>query len=265
MKLISKFHDYYDCIQKMGYDDYPMFLRHQKEIEYVHPKDHSTENSYEQSLIEKLVNIQQGMPREMRNLSASRHVLVFCGRAYPCYEFQGNFYYDLDTLIKGIENHILDNDYRNPNLYVSSAEYHDWEKALAKLKSEKPPKKKRHHFNWTKALNKYSWEKFINAFKPDIPIEIHQHFKTPILALSPYVFKAGLQLIVNPCLKEFDFQKIKDPYTVWQEISMYLGNELVSQMDPNPPISDKVRAESKGFDDWSFRRHSDEGRKAKKK
>lgn len=71
--------------------------------------------------------------------------------------------------------------------------------------------------------------------------------------LNDYGRKKGL-LVLNPILKEFDFQKYMDPYTIYQEIEMFLGNVLTNNTTPKMPVgSDKVIAESKGFTKWSFR------------
>jgi len=61
-----------------------------------------------------------------------------------------------------------------------------------------------------------------------------------------------LQLLINPCLKDMEFYRIKDPYTAFQEIQMFLG----SQAHPEPRMlrtSDEDLARSKGFDERSFR------------
>lgn len=66
-------------------------------------------------------------------------------------------------------------------------------------------------------------------------------------------------VIKNPILKDFDFQKILDPYIATQEIEMYLGRLAENNVPKMPVGSDKVIAESKGFDKWSFRKMSEKG------
>lgn len=61
-------------------------------------------------------------------------------------------------------------------------------------------------------------------------------------------------LIKNPILKDFEFGKLVDPYTAVQEIEMYLGRLATNNTPPMPVGSDKVIAESKGFDKYSFRK-----------
>jgi hypothetical protein len=70
---------------------------------------------------------------------------------------------------------------------------------------------------------------------------------------------------VNPLLRKYNFEQVKDPYSAWQEISQFLGSELATQRDPNPPIPDELRAQAKGFDKWSFRKHADDSKKPRKR
>lgn len=66
-------------------------------------------------------------------------------------------------------------------------------------------------------------------------------------------------IIKNPILKEFDFQKIVNSYEAIQEIEMYIGRLAENNVPKIPVGSDKVIAESKGFDKWSFRKMPENG------
>ncbi len=60
--------------------------------------------------------------------------------------------------------------------------------------------------------------------------------------------------ILNPRLKDYGFDRVKDSFTTFQEISMYLSNILVEQKEV-AVIEDKYRIEQHGFDlKTSFRR-----------
>ena len=63
------------------------------------------------------------------------------------------------------------------------------------------------------------------------------------------------KLTTNICLKDFGFQKMVDPFTAFQEISMFFNSTLTNLKTPVMPVGDdKVLAASKGFDKWSFRK-----------
>ena len=60
-------------------------------------------------------------------------------------------------------------------------------------------------------------------------------------------------------LKDIEFARAVDPFTLFQEISMFVGGVLPRNANPMVEIVDQViKAEKHGFDKWSFRRHKDE-------
>jgi hypothetical protein len=62
------------------------------------------------------------------------------------------------------------------------------------------------------------------------------------------------KIILNPILSDFKFYKVIDAYSAFQEISMYIGNDLVNDTIIDVPVGDDVTlAESKGFNKHSFR------------
>jgi len=75
--------------------------------------------------------------------------------------------------------------------------------------------------------------------------------------------KNWVNLIKNPCLADLDFFKVVSPFEAYQEISMFLGNELAKQEDP-APARDKDLIAAHGFDKFSFRKEGPPKRKIKK-
>ena len=57
----------------------------------------------------------------------------------------------------------------------------------------------------------------------------------------------------NAMLKQCEFFRVFDPYTAFQEIAMWVGNLAVPQK-PIPVISDKMKVQTHGFNEWSFRK-----------
>ena len=84
-------------------------------------------------------------------------------------------------------------------------------------------------------------------------------YKTPVFAKNITGY-----LEINPCLKDFEFFKVVDPFTAFQEVSMYLGGVLGVGEPNTVAISDKMMACKKGFDKQSFRTQSP-GKKAKRR
>lgn len=72
-----------------------------------------------------------------------------------------------------------------------------------------------------------------------------------------FFLKAAPNGILNPSLKEVGFERLKDPFSAFQEISMYLANILVEQKDITE-VEDRYRIEQHGFDlKKSFRNTKD--------
>ena len=60
-------------------------------------------------------------------------------------------------------------------------------------------------------------------------------------------------------LKDLDFAKVVDPYTLFQELSMFVGGVLPRDSNPMVEITDdKVKIAKHGFDKWTFRKHKDQ-------
>ena len=75
--------------------------------------------------------------------------------------------------------------------------------------------------------------------------EIFLKFKVPIwTVMLGRNTETGL---INPRLKDYGFDRIKDSFTAFQEISMYLSNILVEQKE-TAAVEDKFRIEQHGFD-----------------
>lgn len=83
---------------------------------------------------------------------------------------------------------------------------------------------------------------------------LHVGCNSPVLMfchreVHPY----GNLLVVNPCLRDIGFQSILDPYTCFQEISMYLSGVMGCTEKDVIEVSDVTQKYKKGFDDNSFK------------
>lgn len=95
-----------------------------------------------------------------------------------------------------------------------------------------------------------SFEKHYENFyknRPQPSTEIWEKYGVPIVAMQ------NKDVILNPNLGNFDFQRVKDPYTAFQELYMYLGSKAAPEKSIPQP-TDKVMAEIKGFNKFSFRK-----------
>jgi hypothetical protein len=64
----------------------------------------------------------------------------------------------------------------------------------------------------------------------------------------------GVGVTINPILNDFNFQRRMDGITAFQEVSMHVASLKSANIRQPEPITDEMRAMSKGFDKSSFRK-----------
>jgi hypothetical protein len=108
-------------------------------------------------------------------------------------------------------------------------------------------------------------KQYLNLFNEIVVREIFHTFKTvksnvfeqekcPIFLISSRDHHRTWDLTINPQLSSIDFMRIKDPFTAYQEIRMFLDNMAYPEK-PIPQLSNEDLAHSKGHGDkYSFRR-----------
>ena len=72
-----------------------------------------------------------------------------------------------------------------------------------------------------------------------------------------------VEIIKNPILKDYNFQKLKDTFTCFQDIQTYISNVLVVNKTKETKIEDKYLMQSKGFDKYSFKKEKHNRKKKK--
>jgi hypothetical protein len=101
-------------------------------------------------------------------------------------------------------------------------------------------RRQRHHFERTRART--------------VADDAFRFFDAPVMAMTDEL------VVVNPRLSELHFASQVDPFTAWQDLSMFLGNNLVKNVSTPKPVTDDLKAHAHGFDKQSFRK-SKTGRK----
>jgi hypothetical protein len=159
-------------------------------------------------------------------------VLGFCGKFYPFVfrERQGT----TDRVIWDVEEAVQS--------IRPSKSYWDWDTYT--LDSEK-------------GIRNFFVRKY-----PELEELFHKH-RTPIFGFEPnsgrsYSWRKEeltRTLVLNPCLKNIGFYRVKDTITAFQEIAMFISGVIGTPPKTTRPIDDKVIAASKGHDgEFSFRK-----------
>lgn len=250
MKLVSKTHDYYDAVFKTSnFDDKYVFVREEREVPFI-----DLHLKYELCLRDDsflgFYNLNFGL-------------IGFCGEIHPfvytdtgciyeiCKPFQSNYFYNTDDLNK-----------EHPEVLSGQAKLYGTHWSSTRIKDIK---------NW---LDKGLCSKTYRTLKQSQDLNIHESkelrevFEKHRVSYFAYnqkksqslrddnVNKLTQRLELYPQLQRYQFFKVYDTYTAFQKIEHHQTNELVRPDMIEHKISDKLKAETHGFDKWSFRKES---------
>ena len=250
MRLVSKFHDYYDGAIRTSVSDRSfVFVR-----------------KYEELGADRVQMIRFGYNKGKIDRMFEGGLIGFCGAIYPfvCvtdhkgrigdldYEATHEYFYDLDELL---EIYPMDED---DSKY---SKYH-WfgKKKLGRLKE------------WFHDGTVTVWHgNHYSACNDSALKKIFTDHRIAYFGILPYGAKEAAyhrgaisvnqELVqIYPILKDVQFYRKFNPYTAFQTIEMYLTNELVKPDEINIVIPDKLKAQSKGFDKWSFRKMKEDNK-----
>ncbi len=230
MKIIDKRNDFYD--NSCQYSKTPLWVRKER---CVSPLIELTQH---QSKF--IFNAYKGIPKVHRGFKTSYDgtfksvILGYCGSFIPL------FLVDIKL-----------SEYK-PNIQT----YTNIEDAM-KLWNDTYSKLHKHVLKPSKVYGFYYKEykmsldgvnNWVNEYNnPKILTDIFIRLKSPIFIVD------GEDITVNPNLKSYGIQRVMNPFTVYQRIEMYLGNELVMCNQTIPVFSDELKRDAHGMDKWSFK------------
>lgn len=264
MRIISKFHDYYDSALAFGHDDKVTFVREQ--VEYKEEYGGGSNIPEEYDFLWKVasgflsVTFSDMKSKLIDDVTLTPHTVAFCGKVYRgvivTTKFRTGlwkpnkheFFYDADSLAtalgkKGVA--LLD---KVPVVHVR--------KPSGWFAGE--PDKRLMSLRYKKGVDEY--------FREGV-IENHRDFfiekKVAIAAWHPEIYdyqpvfgrssNEGA-IIINPELAKFQFYKVFHAYAAFQELDMFLGGVLSGEDNPMAGIEDEDLAKAKGYDCMSFRK-----------
>lgn len=224
MKIYSKFHDYYDIGLQYGIDPNCVYSRTTTRIDgFDKERVLNTVfsiSSYDRSLFDRMTDIV---------------MVVFCGKLYfatrfskqiNAYKTEEYYFYDFSSYEKYIHKNYKENEYAK---FFNLSHWTSRGKVTAEDVMEKYPIK--------------------DQKLTDLLIE----FGVP--AIRIYSCSRYYEVELNPVLKGVQFYKALDPYTTFQEISMFISGVMGGSAPPMVQVSDVIRLEKHGFDKvTSFRK-----------
>ena len=271
MRLISKYQDYYDCMQKMEQHDHHGPTSDVKSV----TSDLRPWIRKETKIPVEEVDLDFNLPylrvnthNFCKGIGIGSFIIGFCGKIYAGLLFSG-------TIISKDNYSIKERCYCIEEV----------DRVIEKLYNDKILSKKEYDFYYE--TNKKRIKKPYSSFwdKNNKNIYMHraqlaQSFKdleekregydayfelgkAPIFTIRrdffddyPYGFRGGRDkrfIVFNPVLADYQFYRVFDAPRAWQEITMYMGNMCFPEVEPNP-ISDELKAETHGFNKFSFRK-----------
>lgn len=242
MLILSKKKDYYDSSMGIdGIDKTIVYERHEK----VFTKHN--DNSYIPDEIHKIFYPKSRFWSDYSFYMIKKNdydffnifIIGFCGKYYfgiRFVEIVNNSYDNIQTnIVYDIEE--MKNYIENRRGYMKKIKDHTkLNELVTKIKN----------INTQDTFRKFNTPVFLYQFGDGYsgtPSEYHENF-----------------FIVNPCLKKYDFFKIFDSFTCFQEISMYISGVLGNREKDIIQVADKYKIAQHGFDKWSFRKMPENGK-----
>lgn len=232
MRIISKTHDYYDCIQAQGQDRRLVYMREERELEGNWFSSFSTGRGFH-------------LPYNHDPLTP--YVVGFCGNVYPMVRAQ---WWGAAGLGK-------------PIFCYSAAEVDEAISAHGSREEQAAHCTKRYFTRRWRGLSRIrnGQEAVAHYFSNMVAAQgkhrpLFEELRAPVFVahrLDRWRRGGAWEMTVNGCLKDVQFYRVFDTFRAFQEISMYLGG-LASPEKVIPEISDEIMAEAKGFNRFSFRK-----------
>jgi len=231
MRIISPFKDYYDNIQAYGIEESLNFIRE--------PKKHIQKLSFQIKRDKDIIPLFWPYEHTNQNdyVKIEYIIIGFCGHWHLCVKITEN----KETQAKFLYSFEEYEAYRKQTKNLALIDHYNarWNSFFVFDNPEEPiGKKLKSTFNKVKYLN---------------DISTFQWYEAPIIIVTVDRSKAQKTFTANGSLREYKFEKVKDPYTAYQEISMFVSGVLGHEEDHPSLMSDDVMRDKKGFDNWSFK------------
>lgn len=217
MRIISEYRDYYDCIQAHGQDQSLLYLRKSKEVKFENGEW-------------PFVSVDRWW---FWSTDVTCHVIGFCGKVYPMLEFC-----TMTDPYKAVKCFNIDevDAFIEANSTSAQKRYY------------------REKSSWrSRGINRRIFMGFFDECnkKQDSYMDYFTEKRCPVFVAT--YRRCWGTITYNAQLKPLDFVRIFDPYTAFQEISMFMGGMAMPEKEM-PIIPDELKIYSRGFNKWSFRR-----------
>lgn len=229
MRLISPFHDYYDSALAYGQDESVVYERKPLEFD-VKPRKGTPPKRIQElnEFISKYTKFDSGryvsyFPDTLYSKKDVRFevvpfTIIFCGKLYKGLE---------------VQKHAIYAPPKHAYLYTFE-EFVDFTKTNGVKITKKSPS-----YSKTTIAAKFK-QYFTYNNSPDID--------WLIISKVTIAIKKGNNIYINPRLKDYNFQKVFDSWSAYQEIDMWISGTLAWPQNFMVEIEDKYKITGHGFD-----------------
>lgn len=244
MRIISKVRDYYDCGQAYGQDPELIYLRRPGEYILL------AGNQW----IDRLEDVRKSMPKARDNPTVGRFIIGFCGKTYPGYTFHWHG-------MAGDKHIKLERILYHPDDFKALFKYKVVQKAFPKFFERR---KGRLRYWQSRFIYNMRYEDVVQSYEANFGsdkfYDLFTETNSPIWIYHPalddrcnHPRRKGTFIKLNDRLAGYDFVRILDPYTAYQELSMFVGNNLQRKEPIMASVSDASMLKKKGFHEYSFK------------
>jgi len=214
MRIIGDQRDYYDCVQSVAQDRSILYVRRPEEDkQFEWPFPYIFTSHWGGHTVDVMV-------------------VGFCGKIYP--------------LLKITKNVVAG----QPHFCYSLA---DVDKLVD---AELPAKIQKTYYGrglakWRRGTRKTFGQFFDECQRKQN--DFSEMFDNHPVFVAKFWTKRKSRIHYDCLLNAYNFERVFDPYTAFQDLSMYMGNKAQPEK-VMPVIPDDLKIHSRGFDKWSFRR-----------
>lgn len=231
MYIISKNKDYYDgVVGSVGMDKTIVYERNRNEITSDNMPRQFKNNRFswnENNPFLRVCNVEIDKQKNKKYYKARGFIVGFCGNLHV-----------------GWKLNYKENEMNNETGFVQEVTKTDiiygYKEAKRTLKTT--------YWN-SKLLDDFKYVINYNS------IDLFREYKSPIFVFDTDTMKDNI-LIINAILKEYEFYKVIDSFSAFQEIQMFIGGVLGTGEKEIIEIENKYKIGQHGFNKWSFRRES---------
>jgi len=247
MLIVSDKHDYYDSVMRLGVDKTCVYTRKMAERFDDEPEYKGIFSVKPPIAMTYLVTCLDRFRNQIGNIRVEKTgYIFFCGSCYPFLNLHSS-----DA--RGYNKHSVfafsqQEADRFVDFFGTRKDIEEYNKKSritgADITYDRPLPLRRQN---VRAV-------FSNIIRRDNKIvDFHHKVDSPIVVFD--FFFRNHKITVNPVLKDYEFYKVLDPYTTFQELSMFVSGVMGGRAPKMEKVSDEVRLEKHGFDKrTSFRK-----------